>query len=170
MSIKGIVYIGIDPGLVNCGLAIMTPKYLATTTLIEVSNINFIRKVYGILSKMDNWLRGVYCPTAKMFCKDVRVVCENPYLPGKAHDNMEKLVGILEYKFYLSNTVVQLIHPLTLKKHFGSGTLDKKQLAETLIGRKGLKKHMKYIQTLIDKEAWDETDALALAVYGKEHE
>ena len=154
-------YIGIDPGINKCGIAFITKTHIATETIENPKDINFVCKVNTILRHMEEQLQN-------WFFADFEIYCEDPYLPGKAHDNMKKLIGIIEFYFQKPRSQVQLIHPMSLKKYFGSGKLDKKELAQKLVDRKGIKGYAKYIKKLIEQEKWDETDALALAVYGKE--
>lgn len=156
-----IIFIGIDPAINSLGLGFIADKEIYSDTLISTSDD--IQGIYDIVTKLKQHIFLAY-----YFDSEVFITCEQPYLLGKGHDTLMKLLGIIEYELFDKRLEIHFVHPMTLKKYFGSGKFGKKQLANMIKNKLSISTHQKYIDKLIDLELWDETDALAIAIYGKE--
>jgi len=89
------------------------------------------------------------------------VTLEDPFLKGKAHDNMNQLLSIIQY----DNKVDRLINPMTVKKFMGDGRMEKPVMAEKLLLRFNDIKSKNKINKLIKEENYDATDAICIAIY-----
>lgn len=93
------------------------------------------------------------------------IFIETFVMQGKAGQMLNQMIGMFHYIF--RNKVVKTIHTMTVKKIVsGTGKADKKQVAEGVLSWKWDKDSQKQIKFLIKIEAWDQTDAIAIAIAG----
>jgi len=86
---------------------------------------------------------------------------------GKANHALQRFLGILEYMLRCNGTKIQTVNPSTLKLYYGKGNLDKEEIARRMIADKLFTPAERDIlQTVINNEEWDLTDAIAIGYYG----
>lgn len=142
--------VGIDPGGFETGVAFFERGILKwTTTLVETEKRSHERrhKLYGRLY-----------PTIKS--ADL-LICEEPFLRGTANINMQRMLGVFEY---MTNMNVAFINPMTVKLFMGGGRLEKPQVATGALQFLSTEEEKKIVQGLINKERWNETDAVAVTL------
>lgn len=146
-------FLAIDPATKKCGVAWFKEGQLMTAATFQTKKTDRIERCRDILVKIV-LLRDKI--------KTNLIVCEEPLLQGKANQTMQRFLGGLEacipYKEFV------YIHPMTVKKQLGSGTLDK--LAVAKAAKKILKRKVdkEFIQKKIEAEEWDTTDAVAIGL------
>jgi len=139
----------IDPGSNNCGLAYFSPNgtLLWTKTLTTNKKSPFNRRL-DIAYQLDAALERM------------TTVCEEPLLLGRNNNGMQRLLGMLEFL----DPKIHFIHPMTVKKTMGSGTLDKLEVALAAGERLKTEEEKELMADIIAREAWDESDAVAIGL------
>lgn len=146
--------LAIDPGSYKTGLAMFVNTELTNTSTIEVKITDPKYRRMTMIQRLDDYM---------MFNRPNIVICEEPYLRGPANNGMQRLLGCIEWLNF-GFAPLTFIHPMTVKKKMGAGTLDKLEVA--LAAGKLLKtdQEKEIMARAIAREAWDETDAVAIGL------
>lgn len=141
--------VAIDPGSNRCGLAFFTDGVLIDTqTLITSQSLPLTRRLH-IADQLSDHLKNA-----------AAVASEEPLLMGRNNNFMQRLLGMIEFMY----PRVAFFHPMTLKKYFGSGKLDKLELALAVGERLKTEREKEIIADIIAREAFDESDAVAVGL------
>lgn len=89
------------------------------------------------------------------------IVSEEPMLLGRNNNGMQRLLGMIEK---LSDGHVVFIHPKTVKKKMGSGSLDKVDVALAAGQLLKTEKEQEILADALIREAYDETDSVAIGL------
>lgn len=155
------VYIGIDPGTTSCGVAVIHPRGIITET-IKYDDKTSVKRIFNIVDDFEFYYNE-YFQADNAF-----VYCEEPYLPGKGNKTMNRFLGALEYMLFSYHVKVRYVSPKEIKAALGNGSWTKQQVAKAICEHPRLKNHANIIRNKIKEQAWDETDALAIALFGYE--
>lgn len=89
------------------------------------------------------------------------VTSEEPLLLGRNNSGMQRLLGMIEA---ITKGKVNFIHPMSVKKFCGSGKLDKIEVALAAGNKLKTEKEKEILADAIAREAWDESDAVAIGL------
>jgi Holliday junction resolvasome RuvABC endonuclease subunit len=141
--------LAIDPASNKTGIAIFSDGELQfTSTFVATADTPLKRRIQT----------AVYLN--QLFDQYGLTVCEEPLLLGRNNNGMQRLLGMIE----LGDPNVVFIHPMTIKKAMGSGTLDKLSVAIAAGEKLQTEKEKEIIADAVNREAWDETDAVAIGL------
>jgi len=145
--------LAIDPGSNTFGYAIFSDGQLIDAGSYSTIKSDRLEKMFDIVSKIAD-LIFTYEPDT--------VVSEEPLLQGKSNTSMQRLLGWTEcLAFHLNEYTIQYIPPMSVKAYFGSGKFDKLELAIAV------KRHLiksDIFDKLVQAQAWDATDAVAVGL------
>ena len=145
--------LSIDPGSNTFGWAIYKNNELVDAGSYSTMKSNRFEKMFDIVSKISE-LIFTHEPTI--------IVSEEPLLQGKSNTSMQRLLGWTEcLAFHLNEYTIQYISPMSVKAYFGSGKFDKLELAIAV------KRHLiksDIFDKLVQAQAWDATDAVAVGL------
>lgn len=151
---------GIDPGTKVTGIAIYGNNDLCTHGLKPHPKDILSVRIMDICDELNGLLLH----------HKVDVVClEESTYRGRAENSFKRLLGAMEYVIMKSTAKpprIMCVNPATLKKYYGHGALDKHQVAAAARHRLYSSKDKIVMDELITKKAWDQTDAVAIAIYG----
>lgn len=142
--------LAIDPGSNKCGLAFFNESGLYYTHTILTKEKDPMKRRYDILTTL-----GKYITVSE------KTVSEAPVLMGMNNNGMQRFLGVIEF---LSKAGADFIHPMTVKKAMGSGTLDKLEVALAAGEKLKTEKEKELMASIIEREAWDESDAVAIGL------
>jgi Holliday junction resolvasome RuvABC endonuclease subunit len=154
--------IGIDPATStsNTSVAVIEKNEKDQITIKGIYSIapcNFIEKSNN-LKILTN---AIYI-IVKNF-SGAKIICEEPYLQGSANKLLLRFFGVLEDKI----TIDEYVAPLSVKKSIsGNGKSEKDELAKSLLQYDFDRKSKNLINKLIKNQSFDETDAVAIALFG----
>lgn len=157
---KNIKILGIDPGTKSSptGIAIIEDISKDVSTSCHVCI--FHAELISIPQLPDFINRKIIAQQvaiiAEYYKADI-IICEEPFLQGKANKTMLKFLGVLEASLTQD---IEYIAPKSVKKKFGSGKLEKEELANKL--QKYIDKRL--IKNLTRKNKYDILDAIAIAL------
>lgn len=144
--------LAIDPASYSTGLAIFDNGVLqfAFTTQVSVKEpqarrLAMAQQIYAVVVDQR--------PSV--------VACEEPSIQGRNGNAMHRLLGMIEF---LSETPVNYVHPMTLKAFFGSGKLDKFEMALAAGEMLKTDAEKEMIAQFIEREEWDATDAICVGL------
>lgn len=143
---------GIDPGTNKCGLACFKDTTLLYTTTITTPFKDRLLRQKNILYKLAELVTHT--------SHEATIVSEEPMLQGKANQTMQRFLGAMESAFVKINWV----HPMTVKKAMGSGSLDKMAVALAAGEKLETAAEKEIMADIIAREAWDESDAIAIGL------
>lgn len=150
--------LAIDPATKKLGAAYFHHgDLLCSTTIISIGRDRQGRQ-QEIITNLLAWIVKNVPETNDQ----VQVVCEEPMLRGKANNSMQRILGALEWAFV--PTGMEYVAPKTVKKIMGSGNLDKLEVALAAGKRVKNKKAKNLVADMIEREAWDESDAVAIGL------
>lgn len=145
--------LAIDPGSNTFGYSIFSDGQLIDAGSYSTMKSDRLEKMFDIVSKIAD-LIFTYEP--------VTIVSEEPLLQGKSNTSMQRLLGWTEcLAFHLNEYTIQYISPMSVKAYFGSGKFDKPELAIAV------KRHLiksDIFDKLVQAQAWDATDAVAVGL------
>lgn len=156
--------LAIDPGSNKVGIALFKNKKLvATQTLHGNQDFDSQRKRVKLAYDTFLWLEEVFSkyeidPNLQ---NSYEVVCEEPLLQGKSNTPMQRFLGALE-ELYQGR--LNYLHPMTIKARMGRGTLDKMEVAVAAGERLTTENEKELVADAIYREAFDETDAVAIGL------
>lgn len=142
--------LAIDPGSNKCGIAFYENGILKNLeTFISIAKTPLERRLV-IATLLFNAVKS-----------SDAVICEEPFLQGRANTGMQRLLGMIEF---MAGRTIQMIHPMTVKKLIAPGFKEKIDVA--LAAGKLLKtaKEKELLASAISREAFDETDAAAIGL------
>lgn len=142
--------LAIDPGSNKFGLAFFINGCLVATKTLLTTEITPLKRRLDMIDKLSVFVETVD-----------KVVSEEPFLQGQNNNGMQRLLGGIEL---LTNGSVQFVHPMTLKKFTGSGSSDKLDMALS-IGERLTEKEQEILADAINREAFDETDAICVGLW-----
>lgn len=156
--------LAIDPGSNSLGWAVFSNGVLFRAGSIKTAiTKNRLRRFEMIIEGLENLFK------AYPYCR--AVVIEDPFLRGSGNNTMEKIKGSIESLFFLlgakPRSLVDRVHyipPTTLKKYFGSGDLDKKQMAVKARSHLSTPAEKKLLNEFIKIEDFDATDTICLGL------
>lgn len=143
-------FLAVDPGSNKLGLAFFISGCLIATKTLISTEITPLKRRLDMVDKLSVFVETVD-----------KVASEEPFLQGQNNTGMQRLLGGIEL---LTNGNVQFVHPMTLKKFTGSGSSDKLDMA-LAIGERLTEKEQEILADAINREAWDETDAVAVGMW-----
>jgi Holliday junction resolvasome RuvABC endonuclease subunit len=144
--------LAIDPASNKCGIALFEDgKLIRTETLISKEPTPIERRL-DIARLVENTIKH-YGPSVS--------VSEEPLILGRNNNNMQRLLGYLEM---ITRGTVHFIHPMTIKKHMGHGSKDKLEVALAAGEKLQTEFEKEILAQVIDREAWDESDAIAIGL------
>ena len=145
--------LAIDPGTNKTGLAWFNKETLVGTLTMDAS-LNRVP-----LERRKQLAMDLTCfLNLKSF---QLVICEEPMLLGKSNTPMQRYLGMIEL---LIKDSLKFIHPKTVKKLMGCGSLDKQEVALAAGGLLTTSAEQDILAEAIHREAWDETDAIAIGL------
>lgn len=151
--------LAIDPGTNETGLAYFRDKTLMSTKTLSVEALG--------ISKKDPRekrlaLAGILFNIFSQFPHNSSIICEEPLLQGRANTPMQRLLGMIEA--LAVNYNLNFIHPKTVKKLMGCGAMDKQEVAIEAGNLLTTDAEQDILAEAIFKEAWNETDAVAIGL------
>lgn len=142
--------LAIDPASNKCGIAVFDDNALEKTlTLVSTAKTPLTRRL------------DIAIQLAPLIATADVIVSEEPFLQGKNNNGMQRLLGMIEK---ISGGSVVFFHPMSIKKALGSGTLDKLAVALAAGERLVTDGEKEMLAQVIDREAWDESDAIAIGL------
>lgn len=147
--------IAIDPGSKSLGIAVFDHK---SRKLIEAYSLKSSYEAYS--NRIKQLCRALKLQIIKLDQTEV-VVCEDPLLRGYANNVMQRLIGALEASL---EPVFNFIHPMTVKKALGSGTLDKDKVAKKALKLLKTDEEKALLNAAITRKDYDATDAVAIGL------
>lgn len=144
--------LAIDPASHKTGIAIFNNGSLLRTETLETDAKTPLARRLQMAELINSILK---------FTEPDLIISEEPMLQGRNNNGMARLLGYIEY---LTRGNVVFIHPSTVKKAMGHGGKDKLEIALAAGRLVKTEKEQDLIADLIAKEAWDETDAVAIAL------
>lgn len=149
--------LAIDPGSNKCGVARFTDGWLTLTETLVSTKKTPVERRLDIAEQLEKWVGNV----------DV-VVCEEPFLQGQNNNGMQRLLGTIEFlaqKYYVP---IHFIHPMSVKKAMGRGSLDKEEVktaANKLLTDADIQMFgTNLYEELFLSQRYDETDAIAIGL------
>lgn len=150
--------LAIDPGTKSMGVAFFNSASLLVKTLtISTKLKDRYERTQDICSQLLDTLDAEQ--KWDYNSKTLAVCCEEPMMQGKANTAMQRLLGCLEQMF---SAKISYIHPMTVKKILGSGSLDKLEVALSVGNKVSTVPEKEIIAAATEREAFDETDAAAI--------
>jgi Holliday junction resolvasome RuvABC endonuclease subunit len=144
--------LAIDPASNKCGIAFFREgKLVATRTITSTAETPLARRM-----DIARQLQKVYYPN--LF---EGVVSEEPLLLGRNNNGMQRLLGYLEL---ITEGKVSFIHPMTIKSKMGHGSKDKLEVALAAGEHLKTEDEKEIIADIIRREAFDESDAVAVGL------
>ena len=151
--------LGLDPGSSSSPTAISVFKdgILTDTISIQAKDTWPPReRVYYITNCIKAAL-GLFMPDF--------VGIETGHYQGIANERLLRLLGALENEIPLNVPIIR-VNPKTLKKFFGSGNLEKNEMADIMLEKwLATVKEKNILKEIIKNERWDESDAIAVGIY-----
>lgn len=142
--------LAIDPGSNKLGLAFFISGCLIATKTLTTTEKTPLERRLDMVNKLE------------VFTQEIdQVVSEEPLLLGRNNNGMQRLLGYIEF---ITGGTVGFVHPMTLKKFTGSGSSDKLDMA-LAVGEKLSEKEQDIMADAINREAFDETDAIAVGMW-----
>lgn len=156
MGIVVKLLLAIDPASSKTGLAFFD---LETKELIETRLIQCDNQRAEIAARIDSVLSEEWATR-----QILDIACEEPFLQGRANTGMQRLLGMIEFIATNVATPVSFYHPSTVKATMGRGSLDKLEVALAAGELLKTEREKELVASLIEKELWDETDAIAVGL------
>ncbi len=142
--------LAIDPGSNKLGLAFFISGCLIATKTLLTDKQTPLERRLDMADKLA------------VFTEEVdNIASEEPLLLGLNNNFMQRLLGYIEL---LTEGRVKMVHPMTLKKFTGSGSSDKLDMA-LAIGEKLNEAEQNILADAVNREAFDETDAVAVGLW-----
>ena len=142
--------LAIDPGSNKLGLAFFIESKLVATKTLTTDKASPLERRLDIADKLS-----VFIDTVDT------VASEEPFLQGQNNNGMQRLLGVIEV---LTSGKVSFVHPMTLKAFTQSGSFDKLDMA-LAVGDKLSEAEQEILADAINREAWDETDAICVGLW-----
>lgn len=146
--------LAIDPGSNKCGLAWFKDGLLVKTeTRCTTSDTPLKRRL----------------EIGSFLCDEIEnadfIISEEPFLLGQNNNGMQRLLGYIEQ---ITNGDVTFIHPMSVKKAMGRGSLDKEEV-KTAVSKMLTDEDLKSFgignyESLFLSKRYDETDAIAIGL------
>lgn len=147
--------LAIDPGSNKCGIAEFEGCTLKSTFTLVTKHTNPLEKRLDISWQLEELIK-----TAD------QVISEEPLLLGRNNNGMQRLLGCIEFLAHESTIPLKFVHPMTLKKFMGAGTSDKLDMALAAGEMLKTEPEQELLAGAITREAWDETDAVCVGLWG----
>lgn len=156
--------LAIDPASYKLGIALFDDRRLFAAATLEATGSNRLGRMSTMIDRLGHVLN---------FYRPDTVVIEDPLLRGRGNSIMERLKGIIEAsteiligwpKEQSIENIIYYIHPTTVKKYMGSGSLDKLEVALAAGEMLESADEKELIADLITKEEFDATDAIAIGL------
>jgi Holliday junction resolvasome RuvABC endonuclease subunit len=142
--------VAIDPGSNKLGLAFFINNILVATKTLTTDKQTPLERRLDIADKLQVFIEA-----------EADIASEEPLLLGRNNNFMQRLLGYIEF---ITGGAVKFVHPMTLKAYTGSGSNDKFEMA-LAIGEKLSDKEQEILAAAISREAFDETDAVAVGLW-----
>lgn len=142
--------LAIDPASYKCGVALFDNKVLVQTMTLVSKGATPLERRLDIMKQLS-----------AVILSSEEVCSEEPLLLGRNNNFMQRLLGMIEF---VSGGQVSFIHPMTLKKQLGGGKKDKLEMALAAGERLVTDTEKEILADAIAREAWDETDAVAVGL------
>ena len=162
--------IAIDPATKKLGYAVFDKGVLEETGTLEAYDKNRLNRSMELISRIALIIREVRYSIIDSEDSIKTVVIEDPMLRGKANTTMQRFIGALEFSI-LDNAPASIffksihyIRPTTVKRAMGHGRYDKLEVALGAGELLTTDKEKEILADAVDREAWDETDAVAIGL------
>lgn len=147
--------VAIDPGSKKLGVAVFDHKARKLITVFSLTS-----KYEAYSNRLKQLCEALKQQLIDLDASEV-VVCEDPLLRGYANNIMQRLIGGLEASL---SPVFNFVHPMTVKKVLGKGTLEKDKVAKAALKLLKTDGERRIMQSFIDAKDYDATDAVAIGL------
>jgi Holliday junction resolvasome RuvABC endonuclease subunit len=162
---SGLIVLGIDPGSNKMGVSVVHNDKIVLADCFESDKDmcpDLRSKIRWMAISLEDYFGKIISVCSRM--PDVVCIEEGTYR-GVAENSFKRLLGVIEYVIppYIE---IMTINPSSLKKYYGSGKLDKAEVASSL--RDGLlpSQGRAILDKAVKNKQWDITDSLAVSFYG----